>query len=96
MKDLDAAPGSLADLAAPRAAVYVHLDLDVVEESELPAVAVPTPGGVPVAALARALGMVQASHEVVGVGITECVPQVAHDRDVLGRLADALGLGRSG
>jgi len=94
--DLDAAPGTLAVLAPAGAAVYVHLDLDVIEESELPAVAVPTPGGVPVASLVRALAMVQASHEVVGVGITEYVPQVAHDRDVLARLAGALGLSRSG
>lgn len=54
VEDLDEDPGSLAALAPPGATVYVHLDLDVVDPPELPAVAVPTPGGVPVASLVRA------------------------------------------
>ncbi|MET8087531.1 arginase family protein [Micromonospora sp. NPDC005237] len=89
---LGAQPTRLAALPPPGAAVYVHLDLDVLDPSALPAVAVPTPGGVTAAALARSLTALRAHHEVVGVGITEYVPQLAHDRQALIEVLDALGL----
>ncbi|MFG3556615.1 arginase family protein [Micromonospora sp. NPDC047557] len=88
----DAQPTRLAALPPPGAAVYVHLDLDVLDPSALPAVAVPTPGGVSAAALARSLTALRADHEVIGVGITEYVPQLAHDRRALVEVLDALGL----
>ncbi|MFF0317719.1 arginase family protein [Micromonospora sp. NPDC005252] len=89
---LGAQPTRLAALPPPGAAVYVHLDLDVLDPSALPAVAVPTPGGVTAAALARSLTALRAHHEVIGVGITEYVPQLAHDRQALIEVLDALGL----
>ncbi|MCF0094866.1 arginase family protein [Micromonospora sp. MH99] len=89
---MGAQPTRLAALPPPDAAVYVHLDLDVLDPSALPAVAVPTPGGVPAAALARALSALRAHHDVIGVGITEYVPQLAHDRRALIEVLDALGL----
>ncbi|GAB4107186.1 arginase family protein [Micromonospora taraxaci] len=89
---LGAQPTRLAELPPPGAAVYVHLDLDVLDPSALPAVAVPTPGGLTAAALARSLTAVRAHHQVVGVGITEYVPQLEHDQRVLGDVLDALGL----
>ncbi|MDG4839295.1 arginase family protein [Micromonospora sp. WMMD967] len=89
---LGAQPTWLAELPPPGAAVYVHLDLDVLDPSALPAVAVPTPGGLTAAALARSLTALRAHHQVVGVGITEYVPQVEHDQRVLGDVLEALGL----
>ncbi|MEU8113792.1 arginase family protein [Micromonospora sp. NPDC048947] len=89
---LGAQPTRLAELPPPGAAVYVHLDLDVLDPSALPAVAVPTPGGLTSATLARSLTALRAHHRVVGVGITEYVPQLAHDQRVLIEVLDALGL----
>ncbi|MGW3793204.1 arginase family protein [Micromonospora arida] len=89
---LGAQPTRLAELPPPGAAVYVHLDLDVLDPSALPAVAVPTPGGLTSAALARSLTALRADHQVVGVGITEYVPQLAHDQQVLNEVLGALGL----
>ena len=53
--------------------VYVHLDLDVCDPREVPTVACPTPGGVPVAALVGALEAISGEVEVVGAGITEAL-----------------------
>ncbi|MEO3771053.1 arginase family protein [Micromonospora sp. B9E7] len=89
---LGAHPPRLAELPPPGAAVYVHLDLDVLDPSALPAVAVPTPGGLTPAALTRSLTALRTRHRVVGVGITEYVPQVEHDQQVLGEVLGALGL----
>ncbi|MBQ1038777.1 arginase family protein [Micromonospora sp. C81] len=85
-------PARLAELPPPDAAVYVHLDLDVLDPSALPAVAVPTPDGLTTATLTRSLTALRAHHQVAGVGITEYVPQLAHDQQVLNEVLDALGL----
>ena len=55
----------------PRA--YVHLDLDVCEPRELPTVACPTPGGVPVEALVGVLEAISSEVEIVGAGLTEAL-----------------------
>ncbi|MGC5310302.1 arginase family protein [Micromonospora zamorensis] len=85
-------PARLAELPPPGAAVYVHLDLDVLDPSAFPAVAVPTPGGLTAATLTRSLTALRAHHQVVGVGITEYVPQLAHDQQVLNEALGTLGL----
>jgi arginase len=89
---LESAPTSLAELPPPGAAVYVHLDLDVLDPIVLPAVAVPTPGGLTAVSLVQALTAVLSQHEVVGVGVTEYVPQVEHDQQVVSSVLAALGL----
>jgi arginase len=53
--------------------VYVHLDLDVCDPREVPTVACPTAGGVPIAALVGALKAISGEVEVVGAGITEAL-----------------------
>ena len=53
--------------------VYLHLDLDVCDPREVPTVACPTAGGVPVAALVGALEAISGEVEVVGAGITEAL-----------------------
>lgn len=87
-----AMPARLAELPPPGARVYVHLDLDVLDPTALPAVAVPTPSGLTTAALADALTAVLAHHDVVGIGITEYLPDVDHDRQVLDDVLAALAL----
>ncbi|MGW1453211.1 arginase family protein, partial [Micromonospora sp. NPDC002411] len=72
--------------------VQAFVSIAALDPSALPAVAVPTPGGLTAAALARSLTAVRAHHQVVGVGITEYVPQLEHDQRVLGDVLDALGL----
>jgi len=53
--------------------VHVHLDLDVCEPQELPTVACPTPGGVPVHTLVRVLQAISGEVDVVGAAITEAL-----------------------
>jgi arginase len=89
---LAAEPTRLAGLVPPGAQVYIHLDLDVLDPAALPAVAVPTPAGLAPAALAQALAAVLATHDVVGIGITEYLPEVDHNPGVLDAVLIALGL----
>ncbi|MUL40683.1 arginase family protein [Streptomonospora sp. PA3] len=92
-------PARLADapdhLTAGRRAgspAYIHLDLDVCEPLEMPAVAVPTPGGPGVAAVARALAAVAAHHRIAGVAVTEYAPVIEHGEQRIADLLEALGL----
>ncbi|QBI54260.1 arginase family protein [Streptomonospora litoralis] len=71
---------------------YVHLDVDVCDPLEMPAVSLPTRGGPGVAAVARALAAVSAYHEVVGVAVTEYAPVIEHDEDRVAALLDGLDL----
>jgi arginase len=85
--------GRSRDLDEPEADyVYLHLDLDVVDPVALPAVAVPTAGGVTPEVLASALTTLRRQHDVVGIGITEYVPDLGHDPGVLHRVLTALDL----
>jgi len=86
------APTAPAGLPAADAAVYVHLDLDVLDPAGLPAVAVPTPGGVSPAVLVQALEALGDQHNIVGVGITEYVPEVGHDQSVIDQVLSALDI----
>ena len=89
---LAVAPEAMAALPPAHAAVYLHLDLDVVDPVALPAVAVPTAGGVTPEVLASALTTLRRQHDVVGIGITEYVPDLGHDPGVLHRVLTALDL----
>jgi arginase len=89
---LSGAPAALARVPPVGAAVYVHIDLDVIDPVALPAVAVPTPGGVTPDVLAQALEPLRQQHDIVGIGITEYVPELGHDRSVLSRVLTALDL----
>jgi arginase len=53
--------------------VYVHLDLDVCEPREIPTVACPTPGGVPVSTLLEVFGALLAEVDIIGAGLTEAL-----------------------
>lgn len=73
------------------APLYVHLDLDVLDPSVWPAVAVPEPGGLGIATLVAVINSLRARGNLVGVGITEYVPGVDHDPSTLWPVLDALG-----
>jgi arginase len=70
-------------------ALYVALDLDVLEPGELP-VFVPEPGGPTAAELEERLRGLSARHSVAGAGLTGLLPEA--DPVVLARFAGALGL----
>jgi arginase len=70
--------------------VYVALDCDVFEPSEL-AVFMPEPGGPSVAEIERLFGRIRAAATVVGVGLTGLAPD-RENVSKLERLTTALGL----
>ncbi|KUP96023.1 arginase family protein, partial [Thermobifida cellulosilytica] len=76
----------------PGTPAYVHLDVDVCDPQEFAAVSCPVPVGPRAATVAAALAAIAAHHDVVGVGVCEYAPSVAHDVGVLHRLLGALGL----
>ncbi|HIX00420.1 MAG TPA: arginase family protein [Candidatus Nesterenkonia stercoripullorum] len=90
-------PGSLAEFVdswLPEGApLYVHLDLDVLDPEVWPAVALPEPDGLDVPALVAAIDSLQDRGDVVGVGITEYVPEVRHDPSTLRPVLHSLGIG---
>jgi arginase family enzyme len=88
-------PGELADLptvvaAAGARAVYVHIDLDVLDPSAFSSVGCPEPGGVTPAALAAAVRSLTDRFPLAGLGITEYEPSDDRDRDTLRALVEAL------
>lgn len=86
--ELESLPSVLAATGAK--AVYLHIDLDVLDPAVFASVGCPEPGGVSLAALVDAVRAVTARFPLAGVGITEYEPARPADRDVLITLADAL------
>jgi arginase family enzyme/very-short-patch-repair endonuclease len=88
-------PGELADLptvvAARNArAVYIHIDLDVLDPSAFSSVGYPEPGGLTTADLTTAVRALTARFPLAGLGITEYEPSADHDRDTLRTLVEAI------
>lgn len=90
--EVSAEPARVAAGRRAGSPAYVHLDIDVCDPPEMPAVSVPAPGGPGTAAVARALAAVAAHHRVVGVAVTEYAPVIEHDEDRLRALLDGLDL----
>ncbi|RNL81817.1 arginase family protein [Halostreptopolyspora alba] len=90
--ELTAAPEGVVSPHPARSPAYVHLDLDVCDPDELPAVSCPTPAGPSVATVAGALRAIADHHELVGVGVCEYVPVIEHDPHTVATLLEALGL----
>ncbi len=83
----------LLDRWLPKGApLYVHLDLDVLDPTVWPAVAVPEPGGLDITTLVAVITKLRNRGKLVGVGITEYVPGVDHDPSTLRPVLDALGI----
>jgi arginase len=72
--------------------VNLHLDLDVLDPEVWPAVPVPAPDGMSVDDVARAIRAVRSHWTLVGVGITDYLPSVPHDIEILASLLGALSL----
>ncbi|GAB3440334.1 hypothetical protein GCM10027570_05680 [Streptomonospora sediminis] len=75
-----------------RSPAYVHLDIDVCDPLEIPAVSLPTPGGPATTTLTRTLAAIAAHHTIVGIAITEYAPVIEHDQDRLTALLGGLDL----
>ncbi|GAA1996935.1 arginase family protein [Nocardiopsis rhodophaea] len=71
---------------------YVHLDVDVCDPYDLPAVAVPTPDGPRADSVAEALAAIRSHHDIVGIGICEYAPVIEHDESRLTTLISSLDL----
>ncbi len=72
--------------------VYVHLDVDVLDPRAFPAAAWPVASGLGLETAERVLDDLFRHREVVGVGVMEFVPAIAHEARTLRRLLAALGL----
>jgi arginase family enzyme len=86
----------LERLGPEGAATHIHLDLDVLDADEWPAVEVPTPGGLPIATVADVIDRIRARFTTVGVSITEHVPDGATPLARLDPVFEALGLEPAG
>ncbi|MGV9600340.1 arginase family protein [Streptosporangium sandarakinum] len=82
----------LADLAetVQTPAVYIHIDLDVLDPAEFGSVGFPEPGGVTPDALLAAVRALSARSTVAGLGITEYQPGDPRDEEILASLVPAL------
>ncbi|WP_017537723.1 MULTISPECIES: arginase family protein [Nocardiopsis] len=89
---VEADPDGVALRRTAGSPAYVHLDVDVCDPAEVPAVACPEPGGPSVEAVARVLAALARHHEVVGIGVCEYAPVIEHDSKRLNVLLSALGL----
>lgn len=68
----------LDEAVLPGGPLYVHLDLDVIDPSEVPGLRYPAPGGPGTADIARALRALLATGRVAAVGIA-CTWHAGHD-----------------
>ena len=93
LERLDAELERLGPEGAP---VHIHLDLDVIDAAEWPAVEVPTPGGMPIGSVAAAIDRVRDRFRTVGVTITEHVPDGVTPLARLDPVFEALGLETAG
>jgi arginase family enzyme len=89
--ELAAAP-ALADAVARTGAeaVYLHVDLDVLDPGEFGAVGFPEPGGLTISRLAAAVRVLAGRFAVAGIGITEYQPRGPADQAKLAPLLLAL------
>lgn len=78
---LDARSISAAVAATGASAVYVHIDLDVIDPAEFACVAAPEPFGVPFQTLLDVIASIRATLPLVGAGITGFAPASAEAAD---------------
>ncbi|WP_281419692.1 arginase family protein [Paractinoplanes toevensis] len=80
----------LPDSVGPATAVYIHIDLDVLDPEVFASVGAPEPDGVTPAQLVNAVRALTDRYPLAGLGITEYEPARASDRAVLAELIPAL------
>jgi len=79
-------------MPASTEAVYIHLDLDVLDPESWPALQCPTPGGLLPEELAQVISTIHSHYKVVGTAITEFQAEIKYKASVLCPVLDALGL----
>ncbi|MCO8242634.1 MULTISPECIES: formimidoylglutamase [unclassified Haladaptatus] len=72
---IDTALDSMSDVDA----IYVSVDVDVLDAAFAPGVSAPTPGGISTRELFRMLRLVAADDRVAGFEVVECAPSLDHD-----------------
>lgn len=83
-------PDALIEAVGDAQAVYVHLDLDVLDPGLFASVGVPEPGGLTPGQVADMVTALGARFEIAGVGITEYEPARSQDREILAGLVGAV------
>ncbi|TDB96510.1 arginase family protein [Nonomuraea longispora] len=93
------ASAEVGDGASGAAAVYVHIDLDVLDPQVFASVGCPAPGGLHPDQFLALVGAIAERYEVAGLGITEYEPSGKEDQELLtglvGQLVDVCS-GRRG
>lgn len=92
VSDMELNPEAITDIirSVGSANLYVHIDLDVLEPSQFPHVALPVPDGLSMGTLQKLLQMLNAEFTIVGLGLTEYSPA---DRKRFELLEHISGLG---
>jgi len=85
-----AAAQVLARLASPRERFWIHCDLDVLDESDMPAVDFPAPGGLGAKQMQILLGQLAAHEGLAGMEVTNFNPDKDADGKAAGRVVDLL------
>jgi arginase family enzyme len=87
-----ASPASLVSVVEGRGAraVYIHIDLDVLDPETFASVGTPEPEGITPDQLVAAVHALTSRFPVAGIGITEYEPDRPADRAVLAKLVPAL------
>nr|WP_281284780.1 arginase family protein [Nonomuraea mesophila] len=80
--------GTPAGGSSDAAAVYVHIDLDVLDPRVFASVGCPAPGGLHPHQLLALVGAVAERYEVAGLGITEYEPSGQADQELLSGLVE--------
>ncbi|WP_432928639.1 arginase family protein [Microbispora sp. CA-135349] len=95
--ELTTDPGVLvsAVAAAGGTAVYIHIDLDVLDPEEFGSLSYPETGGLSVATLRDAVRALTTRFPLAGLGITEYAPRRDEDQAVLASLVPDLLAGAS-
>jgi arginase len=83
IKLVQASDAGKAGLVGSDEAVYIHIDLDVLDPAEYPNVKCPAPGGISIAELAALVARAMTGSKVVGMSILE---NLATDRETIARL----------
>ena len=81
---------SLLEAVGDAGAVYVHIDLDVLDPDTFASVGTPEPGGLTPQQVIAMVTALAGRFEITGLGVTEYEPARARDRETLAALVDAV------
>lgn len=92
--DLEQQPTALTERIEARGftKLHIHLDLDVLEPAEFVATGSPTPNGLSIRGLERLLDTLRERFEVVGLTLTEFMPQKVADLEKVKRILERVPL----